>query len=259
MATSSVSSASPAAASAAPASPAALVVVSGGSQGIGRALVGAFLEAGFAVATCARQAADLARLSQEMAGRFPQAALHTLPADLSEHAGCQRFADFVLGLGLPLAALIHNAGAYQPGRFQDEPADGSALRASLAANLLSAYDLTRALLPTLLGQQRGHVFTICSTASIMAYPNGGSYGVAKFALLGFTKSLREEVKHQGLRVTAVLPGATLTRSWAGVEAPPERFIAPEDVAAAVLSAFRMSPQTVVEEILIRPQLGDFAG
>jgi len=232
------------------------VVVTGGSQGIGRALVLRFLAAGYAVATCARQPAALAELAAAAARLHPAAPLHTLPADLSEHAGCQLFAEFALGLGLPLAAVVHNAGAYAPGRFQDEPADGSQLRYMLAANLLSAYDLTRALLPTLLGQGRGHVFTICSTASIIAYPNGGSYSIAKHALLGFTKTLRAEVKDQGLRVTAVLPGATLTRSWAGAGLPPERFISPDDVAEAVYGAFQLSASAVVEELLIRPQLGD---
>jgi short-subunit dehydrogenase len=126
----------------------------------------------------------------------------------------------------------------------------------LAVNLLSAYDVTRALLPNFISQRQGHIFTVCSTASLMAYPNGGSYGIAKFALLGFTKTLREELKTQGVRVTAVLPGATLTRSWEGVGEDPQRFIRPEDVAEAVFSAFSLSPQAVVEEILIRPQLGD---
>lgn len=229
-----------------------LVVITGGSQGIGRALVLSFLGAGFSVATCARRAEDLAAL----AAAHPGVPLHTLAADLSQPADCRRFADFVLGLGQPLAALINNAGYYVPGRFQDEPADGSRLREMLNVNLLSAYDVTRALLPTLLAQGRGHIFTICSTASIMPYPNGGSYGVAKFALLGYTKTLREEVKAQGLRVTAVLPGATLTRSWDGVGLPPERFIDPADVATAVLGAFQLAPGAVVEELLIRPQLGD---
>lgn len=229
-----------------------LIVITGGSQGIGRALVLSFLAAGYRVATCARRAEDLAAL----AAACPGQPLHTLPADLSQPAGCQRFAGFVLSLGSPLGALIHNAGAFVPGRFQDEPADGSQLRQMLAVNLLSAYDLTQALLPTLLGQGRGHIFTICSTASITPYPNGGSYGVAKAALLAFTKNLREEVKTQGLRVTAVLPGATFTRSWEAAGLPPERFIAPEDVAQAVLSTYQLSPHAVVEELLIRPQLGD---
>jgi len=232
-----------------------LVVVTGGSQGIGRAVVARFLAAGYAVATCARSAEALAQLEAELSAAAP-AALHTLPADLSQYADCQRFAEFVLGLNLPLAALINNAGAFAPGRLQDEPADGSRLREMLAANLLSAYDVTRALLPAFVAQRQGHIFTICSTASLMAYPNGGSYGIAKFALLGFTKTLREELKTQGIRVTAVLPGATLTRSWDGIGEPAERFIRAEDVAEAVFSAFGLSPQAVVEEIVIRPQLGD---
>ena len=229
--------------------------MTGGSQGIGRALVERFLRAGYAVATCARSAADLARLVAEVAPAAP-ATLHTLPADLSRQADCQRFGAFVLGLKLPLAALLNNAGAFAPGRLQDEPADGTRLREMLSANLLSTYDVTQALLPAFIAQRQGHIFTICSTASLMAYPNGGSYGIAKFALLGFTKTLREELKTQGVRVTAVLPGATLTRSWDGVGEPPERFIQCEDVAEAVFSAFSLSPQAVVEEIVIRPQLGD---
>jgi short-subunit dehydrogenase len=68
--------------------------------------------------------------------------------------------------------------------------------------------------------------------------------------------LREELKPHGVKVTAVLPGATLTASWEGVDLPMERFMKPEDVAAAISSAYGMSASSVVEEILIRPQLGD---
>lgn len=226
--------------------------MTGGSKGIGRALVTRFLRAGYAVATCARSAADL----ETMRAALAPAPLHTLPADLSQPADCRRFAGFVLGLDLPVRVLVHNTGAFIPGRLQDEPADGSQLRQLLAANLLSAYDVNQALLPTMLARGEGHIFTLCSTASLMAYPNGGSYSIAKFALYGFTKTLREELKNSALRVTAVLPGATLTASWEGVPLPAERFIRPEDVAEAVFSAFSLSPQAVVEEIIIRPQLGD---
>ena len=229
-----------------------LVVVSGGTKGIGRALVTRFLRAGYAVATCARSATDLQALRADLASEQ----VHTLPADLSQPADCRRFADFVLGLRLPIQVLVHNTGAFTPGRLQDEPTDGSRLRQMLAVNLFSAYDLTQALLPAMLARRQGHIFTLCSTASLMAYPNGGSYGIAKFALYGFTKNLREELKDSGLRVTAVLPGATLTASWEGVSLPPERFIKAEDVAEAIFSAYSLSPQAVVEELLIRPQLGD---
>jgi short-subunit dehydrogenase len=233
-----------------------LIVVTGGSKGIGRAVVLRFLRAGFPVATCARSAADLAALVTELQAEVPGAVLHTEAADLSQAADCARFAAFVLGLGQAVEVLVNNAGAFVPGRLQDEPTDGSQLRQMLAVNLLSAYDVTLPLLPGFIARGRGHIFTICSTASITAYPNGGSYGIAKHALLGFTKNLREELKPSGVRVTAVLPGPTLTASWAGVELPPERFVQSEDVAEAVFGTYSLSPHAVVEELLIRPQLGD---
>ena len=233
-----------------------LIVVTGGSKGIGRAIVLRFLRAGYPVATCARSAADLAALTAELSAETPGAILHTLPADLGRPEDCARFAAFVLGLNLPVEVLVNNAGAYLPGRLQDEPADGSQLRQMLAVNLLSAYDVTLPLLPQFIAQGHGHIFTICSTASITAYPNGGSYGIAKHALLGFTRNLREELKPAGVRVTAVLPGPTLTSSWAGVDLPPERFVQADDVAEAVFSAYSMSAHAVIEELLIRPQLGD---
>ena len=233
-----------------------LIVVTGGSKGIGRAVVARFLQAGFPVATCARSAADLSVLTTAMQADVPSPQLHTLPADLSRSEDCARFAAFVLALGLPVEVLVNNAGAFVPGRLQDEPADGSQLRQMLALNLLSAYDVTLPLLPVFIAQQRGHIFTICSTASVTAYPNGGSYGIAKHALLGFTRNLREELKTSGVRVTAVLPGPTLTASWEGVDLPRERFVQADDVAEAVFAAYSMSAHAVVEELLIRPQLGD---
>ena len=123
-------------------------------------------------------------------------------------------------------------------------------------HVYSAYYLTRQLISNLLENKDGYIFNMCSIASIMAYPNGGSYSVAKFALYGMTKVLREEMKPHGIRVTAILPGATLTASWEGVDLPAERFMKPEDVAQAVYGAYTMSRQSVVEEIIIRPQLGD---
>jgi hypothetical protein len=97
---------------------------------------------------------------------------------------------------------------------------------------------------------------MCSVASIMAYGNGGSYSISKFALLGFSKSLREELKPYNIKVTAVLPGATLTDSWGGVDLPESRFSKPEDIADLIYSITQISKNSVVEELVIRPQLGD---
>jgi short-subunit dehydrogenase len=120
----------------------------------------------------------------------------------------------------------------------------------------SAYHITKGLWPLLKLSKRAHVFNMCSIASITAYAAGGSYSVSKFAMLGFSKSLRLEGMPYGVRVTAILPGATLTDSWAGVDLPPSRFMKPEDVANALYLAFLINENTVMEEVVLRPILGD---
>jgi short-subunit dehydrogenase len=130
------------------------------------------------------------------------------------------------------------------------------LETLMEVNLYSAYYLTRAVLPLMLPQRAGHIFNMCSIASIIAYPNGGSYTISKFALLGFSKSLREEMKPKGIKVTAILPGATWTDSWRGADFPENRLMQASDIAKAVWAAYQMSGAAVVEELVIRPQLGD---
>jgi short-subunit dehydrogenase len=230
------------------------VLVTGGSRGIGHAVARRFVAEGFGLLTCARSGADLDRLRHELQTDFVGADVRTFVADFSQPAQTAAFGAWVAAQGVVLSVVVHNTGAFVPGRIQDEP-DG-ALRLLFETNVASVYDLTRAVLPAMLARGQGHIFTICSTASLMAYPAGGSYCISKFALLGLTKVLREELKTSGLRVTAILPGATLTDSWAGADLPPDRLMPPEDVAAAVWMAWEASPRTVIEEILLRPQLGD---
>jgi short-subunit dehydrogenase len=105
-------------------------------------------------------------------------------------------------------------------------------------------------------KKEGHIFNICSIASIKAYANGGSYAISKFAMLGFSKCLREELRNYDIRVTAVMPGATKTRSWDGADFPDERFMKIEDIADTIYAANALSARSVIEEIIIRPQLGD---
>jgi short-subunit dehydrogenase len=130
------------------------------------------------------------------------------------------------------------------------------LEEMIQTNLYSAYHLTRTLLPHMMARKSGHIFNICSVASLKAYPNGGAYGISKFALLGFSRNLREEMKPLGIKVTAVLPGAAYSASWEGSGVDPERIMTAEDVARMVYAAAILSPQATVEDIVLRPQLGD---
>jgi short-subunit dehydrogenase len=231
-----------------------LIVVSGGTKGIGRAIIERFARESFDLATCARNAEDLLQLKQSVESQYPGATVHTFRADLSDKTQTETFVHFIQSLARPVDVLVNNTGYFLPGQVHNEPS--GTLESMIETNLYSAYHLTRGLIQPMIQRRDGYVFTICSTASIMPYTNGGSYCISKFALLGMTKVLREEMKPHNIRVTAVLPGATLTASWEGVQLPAERFMKPEDVAEAVFMAFSLSKQSVVEELLIRPQLGD---
>src|SRR5699024_1695193 len=125
-------------------------------------------------------------------------------------------------------------------------------------NLHSAYHITRALLPKMKSLKTGHIINMCSTASLGAYPNGGSYSISKYALLGCSKNLREELKPFNIKVTAVCPGPTLTDSWAGFDGPNDRLMTPEDVAEVVWTAHNLSKQALIEDIVMRPIKGDIS-
>ena len=230
-----------------------LAVITGGTKGIGRAVVEKFAAGGFDIITCSRKQADLEVLRKTLPAKY-SIGVEVFAADLSVQSQAQRFTSFVLQQNRPVDVLVNNSGVFIPGQVTEE-LDG-ALQSLVEANLYSAYHTTRGLVAGMKKERSGHIFNMCSIASIKAYPNGGSYSISKFALLGFTKVLREELKEFGIRVTAVLPGATRTSSWDAVKLPEERFIKPEDIADAIFDAHALSPRSVVEEIVIRPQLGD---
>ena len=231
-----------------------LIVVTGGSKGIGRAIIEKFAAHGFDVATCARNQEDLKKLELQIKKSFPTVNVYTTTADMADREQTKSFIDFISELRRPVDVLVNNAGYFVPGSISTEP-EGT-LESMIHANLYSAYHTTRGLVQAMKEKKAGHIFNMCSIASIKAYSNGGSYAISKFAMLGFSKCLREELKEFGIRVTAILPGATRTSSWDESDEPEERFMKAEDVADTIYSAYSISGRSVVEEVIIRPQLGD---
>ncbi|HXA01700.1 MAG TPA: SDR family oxidoreductase [Cytophagaceae bacterium] len=229
-----------------------LIVVTGGTKGIGKAIIQRFASEGFDIATCARSGKDLKALEKELKQSHASIDVIAHRADLSKKEDVKSFLSALKSRKVDL--LVNNTGVFLPGQIHREKP--GTLEKMIETNLYSAYHISRGLIPAMIRRKSGNIFNICSTASITPYVNGGSYCISKFALYGMTKVLREEMKEHNIRVTAVLPGATLTSSWEGVDLPSERFMKPEDVADAIWGVYNLSGQSVVEEILIRPQLGD---
>ena len=237
------------------------IVITGASKGLGKAIAEAFAkdEQAHAFFLCARNTAGLETAAKDLQERFPENKFHTKTCDVSDKISLQQFVEWIHKYTTNIDILVNNAGIYLPGSAYGE--DDGMLEKLIEVNLYSAYHLTRMILPGMINtnpptDSRGHIFNICSIASIIAYPNGGAYGISKFALYGFSKNLREEMKPHGIKVTHVLPGAAYTDSWSGSGIDPKRIMEAADVAKMIYAAALLSPQACVEEIILRPQLGD---
>ena len=229
-------------------------IITGATKGIGKAIAIKFATEGHSLAVCARNGADLDALKVELQQINPAIKVITCVADISKKEDVQHFALEAINTFGVIDVLINNGGVFLPGETSLE--EEGTLEKMIETNLYSAYHLTRSIVPVMQSSAKAHIFNMCSIASFMAYPNGGSYSISKFALLGYTKVLRQELKDKDIKVTAIMPGATWSDSWSGVDLPHERLMEATDIAESVWAAYSLGKSAVVEEIIIRPQLGD---
>lgn len=229
------------------------VVITGASKGIGKAVAEIFAAEGATLFLCARNEVNLYNAVAAMQLRYPDAVIKAKAADLAKKEEAIAFGNWV-NAQATTDILVNNAGQFLPGSIFNE-ADGL-LEQMIAANVSSAYHLTRTLLPAMMAAKKGYIFNMCSIASLHAYNNGGSYSISKFAMLGFSKNLREELKPYNIKVCAISPGAVLTESWGDYDNSNHRIMEADDIAKIILTAVKLSPAAVLEDIVLRPQLGD---
>ncbi len=231
-----------------------VVVITGASQGIGAAIARAFSAEvpGVRLALVARSAGNLAAVARSCArlGAVPG----VFPCDVSDEAAVGGMQAAVRRRFGAVDVLINNAGKYFGAPFLGTSA--ADFDRMLAANLRSLFLVTKAFAPAMVRRRRGDIFNMGSIAGLTAYPGGSAYTAAKFGVAGLSKAMRAEFKGRGIRVCCVHPGATVSPSWKGSGVPSKRMMPAQDVAQAFIALYRMSRRTVVEEIVLRPQLGD---
>jgi short-subunit dehydrogenase len=228
-------------------------LITAATKGIGRAVAIAFAKQGFNLAICARGEKDLIAFKAELTAINPDIKIFTAATDVSDKAQVLAFAteaDKELG---GINVIVNNAGIYIPTAILDDAEDTFAK--SVSTNVMPAYELYRYFGPKMIANGDGHIFNICSVASIDPVVSAGSYSVTKFALLGLTKVMRLEMQQHGVKVTAVIPGSTLTSSWDGANVEKDSMVLPEDIASAIINIYNMSPGANVDELIIRPAGG----
>ncbi|MBP6687557.1 MAG: SDR family oxidoreductase [Lacibacter sp.] len=235
------------------------VVITGASRGIGKAVAEIFAANGHALYLSSKSETAIYKTMAELQDKYPGIKIKAKARDLSKRDEVESFGQWVLDNSFNIDVLVNNAGNFLPGSVHNEE-EGS-LEEMIATNLYSSYHLTRKVLPQMMKQSpvsgsRGHIFNMCSIASLHAYKNGGAYSISKYAMHGFSKNLREEMKPHLIKVTSVFPGAVMTDSWGDYDNSSKRIMEAEDIAKMVYASSQLSPQACVEDIIIRPQLGD---
>jgi len=230
------------------------VVITGASKGIGKAIAAAFAAEGANLFLCARNEVQLYNTLAALQTHYPQIVVKAKAFDLSIKEQAIAYGEWIANAGITADIVVNNAGQFLPGSVHNE--DDGLLEQTMNINLYSAYHLTRKLLPAMMAAKKGHIFNICSIASLQAYNNGGSYSITKAALMSFSKNLREEMMPYHIKVTAIYPGAVLTDSWGNYDNSSNRIMEPSDIATMIVAAAKLSPSAVVEDLVIRPQLGD---
>ncbi len=223
-------------------------VITGATKGIGRAIALKLAKKGHNLVICARTDQDLIALKEQL--EIHHIKVFTMVADCSKKEQVKAFCDFAK-FNLPqLDILVNNVGLFLPGSLLDEEDESFELQQAL--NINSVYYLSKFVGKMMRSQKKGHIFNICSVASKMVIEHAGSYSVTKAAMLSLNNVLRAELAPYNVKVTAILPGSTLTASWEGTNLPPDQFVQPKDVANAIAAILDLSSGANVDELVLKP-------
>ena len=227
------------------------VLITGASKGIGKAIALEMAKIGHNLALCARNKVELEILKQEILTLY-NIKIFAMPCDCGVKQEVLNFTNLAQQALGNFNVLVNNVGVFKPSYILDE--DDEILISQLNTNLLSAYYFYKIIGKTMRYNTFGHIFNICSVASLETLPQAGSYCVTKAAMLSLNNVMREELKEFGVKVTAILPGATYTPSWEGLGGIPQNFVQANDIAIALSNTLNMSANAYTEQIIIKSLL-----
>jgi 3-oxoacyl-[acyl-carrier protein] reductase len=223
-------------------------VITGGTKGIGRAIALKLATQKYNLAICARNEDELLTFKTELEKLGVE--VITFKADVSSKTEVYAFCEAVKKAMPKVDVLVNNTGNFLTGSLLDEPDEQ--FEQMLHINLNATYYCGKFFGKIMRKQQSGHVFNICSVASKQIAENAGSYSVTKAAMFSLNNVFRDELSKYNVKVTAILPGSTLTSSWEGTTISEERFVKPEDIAETIWSVLNLSSGANVDEITIKP-------
>ena len=230
-----------------PLAPAA--VITGATQGIGRALADEFAKTGHTLLLVARTEAALAKSASEVSAQF-KVPVHYVACDLSTAEGCDRVAEALSEKGLYAESLVNNAAIMTAGFFQEQ--EPEELLNIVDLNARAAVDLTRRFLPDMIARGKGGVLNVASVEGFMPVPYQATYAATKAFMISFSRALAWEVFGTSVRVCVVTPGPIETTMHEKAGAEYSRYMVylprmtPEAMAAAAYRRFMRGNWVIIE-------------
>jgi 3-oxoacyl-[acyl-carrier protein] reductase len=226
-------------------------LITGATEGIGRATAFALGRAGYSVGVCARTPSRLRTLLDDLQQEKITAAGH--PADVGVASDVKTMITAVTAALGPIDVLVNNAGVAILKPFDQMSLDE--WDTTMATNLRSMFLVTREVLPAMRAAKQGAVINVSSLAGRSGFAGGTAYCASKHAVLGFSRALMMEVRKDGVRVITICPGSVdtpLIRNQSTLTPNLEKILHADDVADTILGALRLPQRATVSELDIRP-------
>jgi 3-oxoacyl-[acyl-carrier protein] reductase len=232
-------------------SPDKVALITGATEGIGRATAFALGRAGYRLGVCARTESKVRLLVEQLKQEGIEAA--GAPADVTRPDQAERAVGEVTRVLGELDVLVNNAGILIAKPFEELTLED--WDATMATNVRSLFLMTRAVLPAMRRRRGGTVVNVASLAARNGFAGGTAYTASKHAVLGFSRSLMLEARKDNIRVITICPGSVDTgmlKDQPMLKSDPNRILKPEDVAKTILHALRLPSRSLVSELDIRP-------
>jgi 3-oxoacyl-[acyl-carrier protein] reductase len=229
-----------------------VAIVTGSTKGIGRAIAAALLEAGGRVTISARTAADVERVAAELSksNRATERIAIGVPADVRKYEDCRRLVEQTAATFGRVDILVNNAGIGGFASVADLSPDH--WRAIIETNLNSLFYCSHEVIPHLKRAGGGWIINIGSLAGKNPFAGGSAYNASKFGLIGFSEALMQEVRHDDIRVSYIMPGSVATEFDGMTRGAADWKVQPEDIAELVTDLLNMPARTLPSRVEVRP-------
>jgi 3-oxoacyl-[acyl-carrier protein] reductase len=223
-------------------------VVTGASRGIGFAIANELAGRGYSLGLTARSQREIEKAAEEISGKFPDVKIVTAVFDVVDGNAVKNFIERVAAKLGNISVLVNNAGYYRTGTSSLPESEA---RRATEVNYLAAGSFTEAALPSMLKSGSGYIFNIASICGVEAFADTGIYSASKFALVGYSSALNQELAPKGIKVTAICPGWVNTQLAADAPLKPGEMIQTSDIALTVGYLLSLGPSASIREIVIR--------